>query len=63
MVRKYARLLEERDINERTGEIWKITDVPSTWRTRTQAKIEEDGYEVLEDGTVGKAEPKKGKKS
>ena len=63
MVRKYARLLEERDINERTGEIWKITDVPNTWRAKTLAKIDEDGYEVLEDGTVGKATPKKGKKS
>lgn len=61
MVNKYAHVLEERQINDRTGEIWKITDVPKTWRAKTQDKIEADGYVVLEDGTVDKA-PAKGDK-
>lgn len=54
MVRKYARLLEERDINSKTGEVWKIDDVPNTWRDATIAKVEEDGYYFEEDGTVNK---------
>ena len=52
MVKKYARLLEERDINERTGEVWKITDVPNTWNARVLVKIEEDGFIVDTDNTV-----------
>ena len=52
MVAKYTRLLEERDINAKTGEIWKITDVPTLWRAKVEAKIEEDGYIIDEDGTV-----------
>lgn len=52
MVKKYARLLEERDTNERTGEVWKITDVPNTWNARVLVKIEEDGFIVDTDGTV-----------
>lgn len=52
MVKKYARVLESREINERTGEIWKIDDVPNTWKAKTIAKIEADGYKIDEDGTV-----------
>ena len=52
MVNKYARVLEERDINTKTGEVWKITDVPVTWRARVEARIDSDGYMVDEDGTV-----------
>ena len=52
MVKKYVRVLEERDINAKTGEIWKINDVPATWRTGVLAQIEADGYIVDEDGTV-----------
>ena len=55
MVNKYAHVLEERQINDRTGEIWKITDVPKTWRKKTQDKVEADGFIILEDGTVEKA--------
>ena len=54
MVKKYARLLEQRIINEKTGSIWAIQDVPGTWRNNTQAKVEEDGYKFLEDGTAEK---------
>lgn len=55
MVKKYAHVLEERQINDMTGEIWTINDVPKTWRKKTQDKVEADGYIILEDGTVEKA--------
>ena len=55
MVKTYAHVLEERQINDMTGEIWKITDVPKTWRKKTQDKVEADGFIILEDGTVEKA--------
>ena len=54
MLNKYVRVLEERDINPKTGETWKVTDVPTTWRSRVIAQIEADGYEVMDDGTVNK---------
>ena len=56
MVNKYAHVLEERQINDRTGEVWNINDVPRTWRTKTENKIISDGYMILEDGTVAKAD-------
>lgn len=56
MVSKYVRVLEARDENPKTGEIWKITDVPTTWRTKVIDKIEADGYTILDDGTVEKDE-------
>lgn len=62
MVNKYAHVLEERQINDRTGEIWTINDVPKTWRKKTQDKIEADGYIILEDGTVDKAPAKEEKR-
>ena len=52
MVQKYSRLLEERDINYNTGEIWSINDVPKTWRKKTEAKVISDGYHFDEDGTA-----------
>jgi len=55
MVKKYTRLLEEREVNSRTGEIWAIQDVPNTWRARTEAAVLADGYVFLEDGTATKA--------
>lgn len=55
MVKKYAHVLEERQINDMTGEIWTINDVPKTWRKKTQDKVEADGFIILEDGTVEKA--------
>jgi hypothetical protein len=54
MVNKYVRVLEEREINDRTGEIWTINDVPRTWRAKVEVKIYEDGYTILPDGTVEK---------
>lgn len=52
MVNKYRRLLEEREINQNTGSVWAITDVPNTWRAKTKAKVELDGYYFAEDGTA-----------
>ncbi len=56
MVNKYSRLLEERIINDNTGSVWAIQDVPKTWRQKTQAKVENDGYHFAEDGTAYKNE-------
>ena len=36
MVKKYARVLENREINSMTGEIWSINDVPNTWKKKTE---------------------------
>lgn len=52
MVNKYARHLEERDIYIKTGQVWTINDVPNTWRAKTKAKVENDGYYFAEDGTA-----------
>ena len=52
MVQKYARLLEERDINYNTDSIWAIQDVPKTWRKKTEQKVIADGYHFEEDGTA-----------
>lgn len=52
MVKKYARVLETREINASTGEVWAIQDVPNTWRSKTEAKVIADGYYFDEDGTV-----------
>lgn len=52
MVAKYSRLLEEREINYNTGEIWAIQDVPKTWRKKTETKVIADGYYFDEDGTA-----------
>lgn len=57
MVKKYVTALEGREINTRTGEIWKVDDVPVLWRTKVLKQIESDGYVILEDGTVDKPEP------
>ena len=56
MVTKYVRVLEERDINAKTGEIWAIQDVPATWRTRVETKVLSDGYVFDTDGTAKKPE-------
>lgn len=52
MVKKYARVLENREINSMTGEVWSINDVPNTWKNKTRSKVEADGYYFDEDGTV-----------
>lgn len=56
MKKKYVKALENREINSRTDEIWKIDDVPSIWKAQVIAQIETDGYEILDDGTVDKTE-------
>ena len=54
MVNKYAHLLETREINEMTGNTWRLDDVPNLWKKKVLAKIEADGYIILDDGTVSK---------
>ena len=57
MVNKYSKHLENRDTNVNTGEVWAIQDVPNTWRAKTKAKVEADGYYFDEDGTAYPNEP------
>lgn len=52
MVKKYTKALENRELNSRTGETWKIDDVPTVWRADVEEKIDADGYAIDEDGTV-----------
>jgi len=52
MVNKYARVLESREINPNTDEVWSINDVPRTWKSKTEAKVIADGYYFDEDGTA-----------
>ena len=52
MVKKYTRLLIQREINVNTGSTWAIQDVPNTWRVRTKAAVEAEGYTWDEDGTA-----------
>ena len=52
MVKKYSRLLEERQINSTTDEVWALQDVPNTWRSKTEAKVIADGFYFDEDGTA-----------
>lgn len=56
MVSKYTRLLEERIVNDKTGYVWRITDVPRSWRNQTETKVLSDGYIFDEDGTAIKEE-------
>lgn len=57
MIAKYARKLEDRQINDSTGEVWAIQDVPTVWRTKTETKVISDGYYFDADGTAHKNEP------
>ena len=52
MERKYVNHLIHRDINEKTGETYKITDISPIWRNKTEALVIEKGYYIAEDGTV-----------
>lgn len=52
MVKKYVRVLEEREINTQTDSVWAIQDVPNTWRKKVKAQVEADGYTWDEDGTA-----------
>jgi len=54
---KYAKLLEQREINETTGNVWSIKDVPLEWRSKVETRIYSDGYYFDEDGTAYKANP------
>ena len=54
MIKKYVKELEARHINNSTGEIWTINDVPNLWRAKVEAQIDKDGYFIEKDGTVSK---------
>lgn len=54
MVAKYVRVLENREVYDKTGSIWTINDVPKTWRSKVEIQIIDDGYVIEEDGTVSK---------
>ena len=56
MVKKYARLLEEREINDKTGEVWKLSDCARTWRSGAEKKVIADGFYFAEDGTAYRVE-------
>lgn len=52
MIKKYARLIEQRITNEKTGSTWAIQDVPNTWRDGTHDRVIADHYVFLDDGTA-----------
>ena len=54
MKKKYVTALEQREICNKTGNIWRIDDVPNIWKNQVLSQIAADGYIVLEDGTVEK---------
>ena len=56
MVKKYTRLLEQREINVNTGDTWSLNDVPNTWKARTKTAVEADGYTWDENGCAIKVE-------
>ena len=41
MGRFYAEKIKRPDINDKTGEPWKLEDVPSLWRKKTEAALAE----------------------
>ena len=57
MISHYAKLLEDRAINDLTGNVWSITDIDLTWRDKVYTRIYSDGYYLDEDGTAYKANP------
>lgn len=44
MLSLYVPALENQEIYNKTGEIWRIQDVPSLWRSKTKRQVEADGY-------------------
>lgn len=56
MVKKYTRILIQREININTGSTWALQDVPNTWRARTKAAVEAEGYTWDENGCAIKVE-------
>ena len=48
MVNLYVKYITEKRINPRTGEAWKIDDVPELWREQVREAIENNSEEVPE---------------
>ena len=40
MARFYGTKISHGEINQKTGEAWKLEDVPTRWRTATEAWLE-----------------------
>ena len=36
----YGKKIRDKEINPRTGEAWKLEDVPSLWRKKTEGWLE-----------------------
>lgn len=41
MVAFYVDKIQNEVINEKTGEAWKLADVPKLWRKKVEAKLNE----------------------
>jgi hypothetical protein len=39
MVAFYVEKINGKEINAKTGETWKINDVPKLWKTKVQAEL------------------------
>ena len=45
MAKLYFKKIKNQEINIMTGEIWKIEDVSSLWRTQVQEMLDEETNE------------------
>ena len=54
MKNKYVEAIKNKEINSRTGEVWKVDDVPNIWKAQVIEQLQADGYIILHDGTAEK---------
>lgn len=52
MLDRYVTALKNREIYAKTGNVWRIQDVPNLWRKKAEAKVIADGFYFDEDGTA-----------
>lgn len=45
MVAYYVAKIEDEEINPKTGEAWKVEDVPKLWKSKVEAEIAKDTTE------------------
>lgn len=41
MVAYYVAKIEDQEINPKTGEAWKVEDVPKLWKSKVEAALSE----------------------
>ena len=41
MAKLYAQKITNKEINQQTGEVWKLEDVPMLWRAEVEAMLEQ----------------------